>query len=111
LESDSRVMYTPSITKPGTGYLMYARAGNLLAHPFDPQALQLQGEALADRVAHVLVFSNGSSGLFGVEQRHAGISEVCQPVATRLGESPWRSRQESRSGECESETGPPFTEW
>src|SRR4029077_3028234 len=34
IETDSRVMYTASTVKPGTGYLLYIRGGNLLAHPF-----------------------------------------------------------------------------
>jgi Tol biopolymer transport system component len=44
LETDSRTMYAPSVTKPGTGYLFYVRAGNILAQPFDPRALRVQGE-------------------------------------------------------------------
>ncbi len=46
LEADSRVLYAPSLMKPGTGYLVYVRAGNLLAQPFDPRLLQTQGEPL-----------------------------------------------------------------
>jgi Tol biopolymer transport system component len=43
LETDSRVLYAPSTTKPGEGYLLYLRAGNLVAQPFDPQALRVTG--------------------------------------------------------------------
>jgi eukaryotic-like serine/threonine-protein kinase len=52
IEADSRAMYTASTVKPGTGYLLYIRGGNLLAHPFDPRSLQLTGEpaAVASRV-------------------------------------------------------------
>jgi len=46
VETDSRVIYTPSSTRPGMGYLVYVRAGNLLAHPFNPQSLRLEGEPL-----------------------------------------------------------------
>jgi DNA-binding winged helix-turn-helix (wHTH) protein/Tol biopolymer transport system component len=46
VETDSRVMYTPSVLNPGTGYLVYVRAGNLLAQPFDPRSLQVEGEPL-----------------------------------------------------------------
>src|SRR5207247_2233291 len=46
IESDSRVLYTASTVTPGTGYLMYIRAGNLLAHPFDPRSLKVTGEAM-----------------------------------------------------------------
>ena len=44
LETDSRVIYSPSVLKPQTGYLLFVRAGNLLAQPFDPRSLQVQGE-------------------------------------------------------------------
>ena len=41
IETDSRVMYTASTVTPGTGYLLYIRGGNLLAHPFDPRSLRV----------------------------------------------------------------------
>jgi Tol biopolymer transport system component/DNA-binding winged helix-turn-helix (wHTH) protein len=46
LETDSRTMYVPSVLKPGTGYLLSVRAGNILAHPFDPKSLRVQGDPL-----------------------------------------------------------------
>ncbi len=46
IESDSRVLYTASLANPGAGYLMYLRAGNLLAQPFDPRSLRVTGEAI-----------------------------------------------------------------
>ncbi len=46
-ESDSRVAYTASSLSPQTGYLLYVRAGTLLAHPFDPRSLRLSGEAFS----------------------------------------------------------------
>ena len=47
LETDSRTAYAPSLAKPETGYLVYVGAGNLLAHPFDPRSLRVQGEPFA----------------------------------------------------------------
>jgi Tol biopolymer transport system component/DNA-binding winged helix-turn-helix (wHTH) protein len=47
LETDSRTMYAPSVLKPGTGYLLSVRSGNILAHPFDPRSLRVLGEPLA----------------------------------------------------------------
>ena len=44
LETDSRTMYAPSVLTPGTGHLLYVRAGNILAHAFDPRSRRLQGE-------------------------------------------------------------------
>ena len=46
VETDSRVLYAPSTFTHGKGYLLYVRAGNLLAHPFDPHSLQVSGEAM-----------------------------------------------------------------
>ena len=46
VETDSRVLYAASALTPGKGYLLYVRAGNLLAHPFDPRSLRLSGEAM-----------------------------------------------------------------
>ena len=46
IESDSRVLYTASLANPDAGYLMYLRAGNLLAQPFDPRSLRVTGEAM-----------------------------------------------------------------
>lgn len=46
LESDSRALYSPSVLHPGTGYLVYVRSGNVLAHRFDPRSLALLDEPL-----------------------------------------------------------------
>jgi hypothetical protein len=35
LETDSRVLYSPSVLTPDTGYLLFVRGGNILAQPFD----------------------------------------------------------------------------
>ena len=47
LETDSRVMYAPSSIHRETGHLVYVRGGNVLAQPFDPRSLSVQGEPLA----------------------------------------------------------------
>ncbi len=46
LEVDSRVVYAPSQVRPGSGYLLYIRAGNLLAQPFNPETLRVSGDAV-----------------------------------------------------------------
>ncbi len=46
IESDSRVLYTASLANPLAGYLLYLRAGNLLAQSFDPRSLRITGEAI-----------------------------------------------------------------
>jgi dipeptidyl aminopeptidase/acylaminoacyl peptidase len=44
IETDSRVMYTASVAS-GAGFLVYLRAGSLLAQPFDARSLRVTGEA------------------------------------------------------------------
>ena len=46
LETDSRVSWVASTETPGSGYLIYVRAGSLLAQPFDAAALRLTGDAV-----------------------------------------------------------------
>ncbi len=69
IETDSRVLYTASTVTPGTGYLMYIRAGNLLAHPFDPRSLRLTGEAMP--VASRIYFFGTGAADFSVSDRGA----------------------------------------
>jgi Tol biopolymer transport system component len=45
VESSSRVLYAASSVNPGSGYLLYVRAGVLLAHPFDLRSRRLTGDA------------------------------------------------------------------
>ncbi|MBC8166729.1 MAG: PD40 domain-containing protein [Bryobacteraceae bacterium] len=82
LETDSRTLYTPSTARPGTGYLLSVRAGNLLAHPFDPNSLRVTGEPVA--VAHrIYSFLNTGAADFSVSetgvlayQRYVGRSQL-----------------------------------
>jgi eukaryotic-like serine/threonine-protein kinase len=46
LETDSRVSWVASTETPGSGYLIYVRAGSLLAQPFDAEGLRLTGDAV-----------------------------------------------------------------
>jgi Tol biopolymer transport system component len=46
LETDSRVSWVASSGTPGSGYLIYVRAGSLLAQPFDARGLRLAGDAV-----------------------------------------------------------------
>jgi eukaryotic-like serine/threonine-protein kinase len=47
IETDSRTLYAPSAANPEIGYLVTVRAGNILAFPFDPRSLRVQGEPFA----------------------------------------------------------------
>src|SRR2546428_9954677 len=70
IETDSRVLYSPSTVTAGTGYLMYVRAGNLLAHPFDPRSLRITGEAMPV-VSRIYSFSKPGAADFSVSARVA----------------------------------------
>ena len=79
VESDSRVVYAPSAVRRESGYLMYVRAGNLVARPFDPRTLSVTGEAMpvASRIysfnptgaADFSVSNNGSIAYFAYTSR------------------------------------------
>src|SRR4029079_1576673 len=45
IEADSRVLYTASAVTPDRGYLIYIRAGSLLAHPFDLRSMRVTEQA------------------------------------------------------------------
>ena len=68
IESDSRVQYTASLTADGPGYLMYVRAGNLLAQPFDPSSLRVTGEAIP-LVTRVYSFQPTGAADFSVSSK------------------------------------------
>jgi Tol biopolymer transport system component/DNA-binding winged helix-turn-helix (wHTH) protein len=65
LETDSRVLYAPSVFTPDTGYLLFVRAGNILAQPFDPRSQRIQGEPLAV-VSRVYSFNPTGAADFSV---------------------------------------------
>ncbi len=65
LETDSRIVYAPSVSKPGSGYLLYVRAGNLLAQPFDTRSLRVHGEPLP-MVSRVYSFLPSGAADFSV---------------------------------------------
>lgn len=67
LQADSRVQYTGSL-RSGSGYLVYLRAGTLLAQPFDPAGRRVTGEprAIASRVPS---FGHTGAADFSVSDR------------------------------------------
>lgn len=68
IEADSRVQYAASTVTRAKGYLLYVRAGNLLAHAFDPRSLQLSGEAIPV-ASGVYFFSATGAADFSVSDR------------------------------------------
>src|SRR5207244_6648032 len=68
IETDSRVLYSPSTVTPGTGYLLYVRAGNLLAQPFDPRSVRLTGEAMPV-ASRIYSFAKTGAADFSVSER------------------------------------------
>ena len=66
-QADSRVMYTAS-ARGNAGYLVYLRAGTLLAQPFDPRSLQTTGAPVAI-VRRVTSFQPTGAADFSVADR------------------------------------------
>ena len=79
LETDSRVTWVESIRTPGTGYLLYVRAGSLLAQPFDPGRLQITGDAVS-LASNMHVFQPTGAADFSVSA--TGVL-VYQPLVNR----------------------------
>jgi len=68
IETDSRVLYVASTVTPDSGYLLYVRGGNLLAHPFDPRSLRVTGEAMPIAGKISFFFQTGAAD-FSVSDR------------------------------------------
>jgi len=68
LETDSRAVYTPSSVKPGAGYILSVRGGNLLAYLFDLNSLQIMGEPVP-LVAKVYSFHPSGAADFSVSPK------------------------------------------
>src|SRR5260370_24932209 len=97
IETDSRVLYSPSMVTPGTAYLMYVRAGNLLAHRFDPRSLRVTGEAM--RVATgVYSFAKTGAADFSVSNNGA--------IGYRSYVSRWQLEGVDREGDELATSGP-----
>jgi eukaryotic-like serine/threonine-protein kinase len=82
VQTNSRVLYAPSGGDPGQGYLLYVRAGTLMAHRFDVKSLRVTGEAvpLAAGVEHFATsggadFSVSTNGVL-VYQPHIGRAQM-----------------------------------
>ena len=84
LQSDSRVQYTGSLHSD-SGYLVYLRAGTLLAQPFDLTRRRVTGDPKAIS-RHVSSFGYSGAADFSVSSRcGTGLPILCQSLAIRLG--------------------------
>lgn len=79
LETDSRVTWVDSTRTPGRGYLLYLRAGSLLAQPFDAERQQVMGEAVS-LANNIHVFQPTAAADFSVSKN--GVL-VYQPLVNR----------------------------
>lgn len=68
IEADSRVSYAGSTQTAGAGYLLYVRAGNLLAQPFDARSLSISGEP-RPVASRVYSFHGTGAADFSVSER------------------------------------------
>ena len=111
LETDSRVMYAASVISPDKGYLLFIRAGNLLALPFDPGSLRTSGQAIPVANNVYFFFQNGCSELLRFGSRHPRISELCQSITTYVGRSDGTINCHHRSSKHQSEERPLISGW
>jgi hypothetical protein len=79
LETDSRVVWVASAEIRGASYLLYVRAGSLLAQRFDLSALRLTGEPVA-LASNIHVFQPTGAADFSVSE--SGVL-VYQPLSRR----------------------------
>jgi Tol biopolymer transport system component/DNA-binding winged helix-turn-helix (wHTH) protein len=79
LETNSLVRYAPSARNPGSGYLLYVLAGNLVAQPFDPQALRVTGTPVPI-ASDIFFFGTNGAADFSVSEN--GVLAY-QPFSTR----------------------------
>lgn len=82
LVTDSKIIFVRSVLRPGSGHLLYVKAGNLIAHPFDPDSLRIHGEpfAIASQIYSFFPtgaadFSASDTGLL-IYQRYATRSQL-----------------------------------
>ena len=78
VETDSKVVFAPSVIGEGKGYLLYARGGTLFAQPFDQQQLQVVGQPLPV-ATHIYSFSKTAAADFSV----AGTTLAYQDYVSR----------------------------
>ena len=86
-----------SNAKYANGHLIYLRDGTLMAQPFDPERLQLQGEAapLAERVHVAGLITTGVAGAFTVSDN--GVLAY-QTGSTVLSQLAWLDREGRPAG-------------
>jgi DNA-binding winged helix-turn-helix (wHTH) protein/Tol biopolymer transport system component len=95
-ETNSRVEYAPSTRSAGLGYLVYVRAGNLVARPVDPRTLEPRGETtpLASGVFHL-----ATSGAADFSLSHGGVLAYMPALGrARLARVDRRGRELGRVG-------------
>jgi Tol biopolymer transport system component len=80
METDSRVQFAPS-NRPGKpGYLLFIRAGSLLAQSFDPDHLRLTGEPFP-LVPNVNYFGPSASACFSVSENGVLVYQAGLPLS------------------------------
>lgn len=79
LETDSRVVWVASTETPGASYLLYVRAGSLLAQAFNLSTLRLTGEPVA-LASDIHVFQPTGAADFSVSEN--GVL-IYQPLSRR----------------------------
>ena len=73
LPDNTNALYVPSVTRDGSGYLVFRREDTLMAEPFDLKALKLTGEMFPSR-AGANQRECWVRSVLGVREWHAGVS-------------------------------------
>ena len=102
MQTDSRVQYAPPLRPGEPGYLLFIRAGSLLAQPFDADRLRIAGEPFAI-AQNVVYYGPVLSANFSVSANGVLVYQANFPVS----ELKWYDR----SGKEVGQAGRPTTHW
>ena len=82
LKAESRVAYAPSMRRRDLGYLLFVKAGNLLAQPVGRESLDLVGEPLVV-ASQVFTFRPSGSASFSVSENGV-LAYQRAPMSSRI---------------------------
>ena len=102
MQTDSRVQYSPPLRPGEPGYLLFIRAGSLLAQSFDPDHLRLTGEPLPI-AQNVMYYGPNLSASFSVSGNGVLVYQAGFPKA----ELKWYDRNGKEAGTV----GPASEHW
>jgi Tol biopolymer transport system component len=102
MQTDSRVQYAPPLRSGEPGYLLFIRAGSLVAQPFDAENLRVTGEPLPI-AQNVMYYGPTLSASFSVSDNGVLVYQANFPNS----ELKWYDRGGNEVGKV----GPPSPHW